>query len=133
MGNKSGRLHVVPLSTLAIGIIRALPRVHDELVFPARGKHNPVSGYSKWKHILDQLSGVKNWTLQDLRRTAATGMAGLGVAPHVVEQVLNHKTGILGGVAGIYNRFAYLPQMKDAIAQWSLHLEGLFLQWAKPQ
>ena len=125
MGNKSGRLHVVPLSPLALAIIRALPRVHDELVFPARGKNNPVSGYSKWKHKLDQLSGVKNWTLHDLRRTAATGMAGLGVPPHVVERILNHKTGVLGGVAGIYNRFAYQQEMSEALNQWSQHIENL--------
>jgi integrase len=37
----------------------------------------------------------------DLRRTAASGMARLGVAPHVVEKVLNHKTGIISGVAAV--------------------------------
>ncbi len=73
--NKSGRTHIVPLSDLALETIRSLPRLHDELVFPARGKDNPVSGYSKWKRKLDQISGVTGWTLHDLRRTAATGMA----------------------------------------------------------
>ena len=47
--NKSGRTHEVPLSDQAMDIIKSLPRLHDELVFPARGKGNPVSGYSKWK------------------------------------------------------------------------------------
>jgi integrase len=131
MGNKSGRIHVVPLSRPALGIIRALPRVHDELVFPARGKDNPVSGYSKWKRTLDQKSGVRNWALHDLRRTAATGMAALGVPPHVVERVLNHRTGTLGGIAGIYNRFAYLPEMSQALERWAQHLDGLILQKTK--
>ncbi len=46
-------------------------------------------------------------------------MAKLGVAPHVTERVLNHKTGTLGGVAGVYNRFGYLPEMEDALCRWS--------------
>jgi len=82
--HKSSRPHTVPLGTRTTAILASLPRIHDELVFPARGKDNPISGYSKWKRKLDHVSGVKNWTLHDLRRTAATGMAALGVAPHVL-------------------------------------------------
>ena len=40
----------------------------------------------------------------DLRRTAATGLAGIGVPPHIVEAVLNHVSGARAGVAGVYNR-----------------------------
>ena len=81
--NKSGRAHTIHLNGLAVETLRSLPRVHEDLVFPARGKDNPVSGYSKWKRKLDQLSGVKGWTLHDLRRTAATGYGFLeGAASH---------------------------------------------------
>ena len=52
-------------------------------------------------------------------------MPGLGVLPHVVERILNHKTGVLGGVAGIYNRFAYQQEMSEALNRWSQHLENL--------
>ena len=90
--NKSEREHIVPLNRLAIETIRALPRLHDEFVFPARGKDRPISGYSKWKRKLDRFSGVKNWTLHDLRRTATTGMAALKVPLHVVELILNHRS-----------------------------------------
>jgi integrase len=94
--------HIVPLSDLALETIRSMPRVHDHLVFPARGKDNPVSGYSKWKRKLDQISGVRDWTLHDLRRSAATGMAQLKVPLHVIELVLNHRSKSLRGVAGVY-------------------------------
>ena len=124
-GNKSARVHVVPLSPLASQIICSLPRVHDEFVFPARGKDNPISGFSKWKRKLDELSGVRNWTLHDLRRTAATGMAALNVPPHIIELILNHKTGTLGGIAGIYNRHPYLDERKEALGRWSLHLQAI--------
>jgi integrase len=47
--------------------------------------------------------------LRDLRRTAATVMARLGVAPHVVERILNHAGAqALGGpLAAVYNTFGY--------------------------
>lgn len=63
--------------------------------------------------------------MHDLRRTAATGMARLGVSPHVIERVLNHTTGVLGGVAGVYNRFAYEPEMRAALTLWAEHVNSL--------
>ena len=52
-------------------------------------------------------------------------MAKLGVAPHVVERILNHVSGTFGGVAGVYNRFAYLPEMRAALELWARHLSEL--------
>ncbi|RCL04002.1 MAG: hypothetical protein JSC189_000039 [Candidatus Tokpelaia sp. JSC189] len=46
----------------------------------------------------------EGWRLHDIRRTVATGMASLGIAPHVVEAVLNHVSGAMAGVAGVYNQ-----------------------------
>ena len=125
--NKSGRTHIVPLSDLSLETIRSLRRVHDELVFPARGKDNPVSGYCKWKRKLDELSGVEGWTLHDLRRTAATGMAQLKVPVHIIELVLNHRAKLLSGMAGIYNRHEYLDEQRDALDRWARHVENLVL------
>ena len=101
---------------------KVLPKVHDDLVFPARGKDNPASGFSKWKHQLDALAGMSDWRVHDLRRTVASGMAQLKVPPHVIERVLNHTTGTLGGVAGIYNRFGYLDEMRAALDLWAKHI-----------
>lgn len=64
------------------------------------------------------------FTLHDLRRTAATGMAALDVAPHVVDRILNHSTGRISGVARVYNRHEYLSERK-AIETWAQHVEGL--------
>lgn len=130
--HKSQHAHNVPLGSPILNVLRSLPRVHDDLIFPARGRDNAVSGYSKWKRKLDELSGVQAWTLHDLRRTTASGMAALGVLPHVVERILNHTNGTLGGVAGIYNRYAYLPEMAEALERWGQHLEGLLIRPAKP-
>jgi len=122
---KSKRQHVVPLSSLALEIIANVPRLNDQLLFPSIDGTGVISGFSKWKDRLDELSGVSDWRLHDLRRTAATGMASLGVAPHVVERILNHTSGTLGGVAGIYNRFQYLPEMRIGLQRWAAHVGAL--------
>ena len=122
---KSARAHVVPLSAQAVQIIEALPIVSESFVFPARGRERPISGFSKWKRELDGLSKVGDWRIHDLRRTVASGMARLGVPPHVVERILNHTTGTLGGVAGVYNRFGYLPEMRAALELWAKHVASV--------
>jgi hypothetical protein len=61
----------------------------------------------------------------DLRRTCTTGMARLGIAPHVADRVLNHTSGTISGVAAVYNRFAYLPERKAALDAWSRFIEDL--------
>lgn len=68
---------------------------------------------------------IKPFTLHDLRRTAATGMAGLGIAPHVVDKILNHATGTIQGVARVYNRYEYLAERKDALDVWARHIQRL--------
>jgi hypothetical protein len=50
-------------------------------------------------------------------------MARLGVAPHVVEKVLNHKTGTISGVAAIYNRHEYADEKRSALNQWADHVQ----------
>jgi integrase len=118
--NKAGRRHEVSLSDLAMEIISGLPRLGDGLVFPARkaGSVNPVSGFSKIKTRLDQLSGVENWRVHDLRRTAASGMARLGHPPHIVAAVLNHSPGSTMGITAVYNRHRYADEKRAALDAW---------------
>ncbi|MGD9785704.1 MAG: tyrosine-type recombinase/integrase [Hyphomicrobiaceae bacterium] len=123
---KSNRSHSVPLAPQALTIIDGCAKLHDAFVFPSGGADGRTfSGFSKAKRRLDAAAGVADWTLHDLRRTAATHMARLGVAPHVVERILNHTSGSLGGVAGIYNRFSYLPEMREALEAWAKHVESI--------
>lgn len=94
----------------------------------------PLSGWSKYKSKMTD--GVPGWTMHDLRRTFATRLAELKVAPHVVERLLNHKMGgitnktdgIVSAVAEVYNRAAYLPEMREAIALWEQHLASLIAE-----
>jgi hypothetical protein len=64
-------------------------------------------------------AAVGKWILHDLRRAAATGMAGLNIALHVVDRVLNHVSGTIWGVAAVYNRHVYLEECKIALDEWA--------------
>src|SRR5690349_15946426 len=116
---KNGKPHIVHLSELAVEMIEAMPRITgQDLLFSGTGAR-PVSGFSAAKARLDQrmlnalyedyeAAELLPWTLHDLRRTATTGMARLGIAPHVADKVLNHTAGTIRGVAAVYNRYEYL-------------------------
>jgi integrase len=125
---KSGRPIEAPLNALAVETIERLPRLGDAWVFPAR-RHtsdNPISGFAKLKAQLDKLSGVENWRLHDLRRTAASAMARIGVAPQVLARVLNHSPGAaLPGVLAVYARYSYDAEARAALESWSWELERL--------
>lgn len=121
--SKNGREHQLPLSPQALRLINAVPRTHSMFLFPARGNERSVfSGFTRAKLRLDRNSGITGWTLHDLRRTAATYLAKLDVAPHVIERVLNHVSGSFAGVAGVYNRHPYQREMRDALDRWAEHL-----------
>ncbi len=124
---KSGRGHEVPLPSLAVGILEALPRFPGPYVFTSSGGERPVarSGYLRAKRKVDALSHVADWRIHDLRRTAATGMAELGIEPHITEKVLNHASGMISGVAAVYNRYGYHEEKRCALEAWSNELEYL--------
>jgi len=123
---KNGRAHTLPLPPMALDIIATVPRVVErDYLFGERSD----LGFTQWgaKRDLDAKLGdtVKSWTLHDLRRTAATGMADIGVPPHIIEAVLNHISGHKVGVAGIYNRSSYEREAKAALARWNDHVRSL--------
>jgi integrase len=121
--SKNGKPHIVHLNWPAASLLRSIPRTGD-LVFSGNGKVH-FQGYSKAKRRLDQISGVAGWTLHDLRRTVVSGMARLGVAPHVADKILNHQTGTISGVAAVYQRHDFLLERNDALDLWGRHVTGL--------
>jgi integrase len=122
---KNGRAHEVPLSTAVLDVIQSLPRfVGSDLVFTTTGT-GAISGFGRAKIRIDFMMQANEWRLHDLRRTAASGMARLGVAPHVIEKVLNHVSGEISGVAAVYNRHGYTAEKREALTQWSLFIASL--------
>jgi len=133
---KNNREHTFPIGTEAAAIIESLPRNGDYL-FPGRNRENAFQGWAKSKARLDQtveaIGGtVEAWTLHDLRRTFATNLAALNVPPHVTERILNHASGTISGVAAIYNRHAYLDEMRAAVSAWEARLAQLLTTTAPP-
>jgi len=118
---KNGRAHSVPLSKAVMEILTAIPRFEDtDIVFTTNGR-TPVSGFGKPIKRLSDEAKVQAWHLHDLRRTAASGMARLGVQPYVIEKILNHVTGQISGIAATYNRYGYNDEKRDALEKWSHH------------
>jgi integrase len=116
---KNDRAHEIPLSPQTIALIEALPRLSD-YVFSV-----PIGDFGKLKAQLDKLCGVADWTLHDLRRTAASGMARLGVNLPVIEKVLNHVSGSFAGVAGIYQRHDFAGEKRRALELWGAHVAAI--------
>jgi len=141
---KNGREHVVAISGPLARLLNAAARFGDNDTAPVftggtrkrkAGKPAlpaPISGFSDGKDRLDDLitkardgKPLARWTLHDLRRTCATGMGNLGVAPPVIEAALNHASGFRAGVAGIYQRQQYEAERRAAFELWGAHVESL--------
>jgi integrase len=120
---KNGKPHLVHLSEPVLNLIRSTPRQGD-LVFSGDGT-TLFQGFSKSKARLDRLSGVSDWTLHDLRRTVVSGMARLGIAPHVADKILNHQSGTISGVAAVYQRHEFLLERRHALNTWGAFVGSL--------
>ena len=142
---KNGEPSQIPLSDAAAEIISALPRIEGKaaLLFSTTGA-TPVSGFSRSREVIERamvaklreaatergqdpekVEAPKPWTLHDLRRTCASGMASLKIAPHVIEAVLNHKNGTIKGVAKVYNRYSYAAEKRAALDAWARRLNAI--------
>lgn len=116
---KSGQPHLVHLSSDARAEIEKLPRVEGcPWLFSTTGE-GPVKGFSKAKKKIDKESGIAGWTFHDLRRSLAThATESLGVNPVVVDKILNHSSGVVRGVAAVYQRGSYLTERRRALEVW---------------
>ena len=127
--SKTGRGHVVPLTDWAVQEFQSLKRLADgsrwvlstedggKAAAPALLTRGLARCLSRFKG-----RGVAAFNLHDLRRTCRTGLAAIKVEPHIAERVLNHTQ---PGVAGVYDRHAYLDEKRTALELWSEHLRSL--------
>ena len=138
---KNGKAHAIDLSPMALKIL-ADRMVGGGFLFSTTGK-TAVSGYSGANRRLDALvetirveealekglppptTKMPGWRVHDLRRTAATGMARLGHPPFVVEAVLNHISGVRGGLVAVYQHYDHRPERKAALLDWASHVSAL--------
>ncbi|OQK16747.1 integrase [Methyloprofundus sedimenti] len=73
------------------------------------------------KKVLNAMpEGSETFTIHDFRRTARTHIEALGFPPHIGERCINHK---IKGVEGVYNRYDYFEERKQALQALADFLE----------
>jgi integrase len=124
------------LSQKAVDILEGVSRKEGcDYVFSAT-KTTPVSGWGNAKARLDKLiktarteSGIKDempdWWIHDLRRTLATGFQKLNIRLEVAENTLGHSSGSRSGVVGVYARYGFEKESKEAVEIWANYIDDL--------
>jgi integrase len=121
---KNGQAHRVPLGALAVQTLAALPPppagVPWVLWSPRRPGHHLIGTRKAFLRMLAG-SGLP-CTPHDLRRTAASHMASLGITRLVIAKLLNHAD---GSVTAVYERHSYDREKREAITLWHAYLARL--------
>ncbi len=143
---KMDRAHDVPLAPEVVAILQDLLRHKGPHLFTTGDGMVPVSSFARAKRRLDkrmveimrevaaeagddpETVELSRWTLHDLRRTAASGIARLGFPPHVTGAVLNHSPSATAGITAIYVRFRYDDERRQALEAWARRLEQIVSQ-----
>ena len=123
--------HMVPLSDLAVGLLEKIKELsgNSPFLFPSSrtGRSiDPPAVTRALRWVLDEKYKdrikVEYFTVHDLRRTAATGMAEIGISRFNIQRVLNHEE---GDTADRYIKYQYFPEKKDALHRWGRKLEAI--------
>lgn len=138
--SKNGKPHKVHLSAFALHYFERLQRTatSDLVIESPRLSGQPLEEKTLTKQIRDRQRTIPlnnrtgkteslllsngEWSLHDLRHTAHTGMGGLGIAPYVIEKILNHT---LPGIMAVYNHQEYLSEREKALELWGEYLDRL--------
>lgn len=129
--SKGKRPQFVPLTSEALAVIQAQPEIDgSELVFGA--PKDPTKEIKNWSALKAELDArvakanggeaLPNWTQHDIRRTCRTLMSRAGIRPDICERVLGH---VITGVAGVYDRHAYIEEKRHALEALASLLERL--------
>jgi len=136
---KNGHAHSVPLSALAVEIIKealAEQKPGAPFVFPNPRGDGPLTGIVVARtvtraHEADQdrpngRFGIAHWTSHDLRRTAVSKMAEMGIAPIVLGHVINHRSVTKAGVTlAVYSHYDYAKEKRSALDIWAERVDAL--------
>jgi integrase len=134
--------HAVPITGSLRNIFDSLPRGKaGDFIFSCDGGRSPmVTRGTTLKERLDRVmrqawqermqargkdpaeTPLRPWRNHDVRRSVRSSLSRLGVRHEVAEAVLAHAR---GGMVGTYDRWAYLPEKRDALERWSKFLAGL--------
>jgi integrase len=133
---KNGQTHAVPLSSLAVAIIEeALEDAgKSAFVFPCgKGSLAPMAvarTIGRAHHVSDDRPlgrfGIAHFTAHDLRRTAISNFAKLGIAPVVAGAVANHLSVTKASITlSVYTRYTYDREKREALDFWAERLQAI--------
>ena len=114
---KNKQLHVVPLSPQVIEVIKDRITDKSPWIFPSKYNSNQsghTTSLKKARQNLQAATKINNWTAHDLRRTARTLMARIGIQPHIAEKVINHSE---GRMVRVYDQFDYIDEKRAALVK----------------
>jgi integrase len=118
--------HRVPLSSLALQLLRQASALNPDsglvLASPRSGDVMVGSAVDRAVRNNRDYFTIAHWTPHDLRRSAASKMAGLGVSRLVIKKLLNHAD---SDITAVYDRYSYDEEKKAALALWAQYLQQL--------
>lgn len=129
---KSDHVHVVPLVTEAVNILKSIPAGDaNDYVLSSGGGEIPIQGIAKFyqTRLPREIIAIQGqrlaapFTSHDLRRTVATRLSespGVG-GEQLIKRVLGHSD---GSVTAIYNRYGYVREMRTCLEKWANELTG---------
>jgi len=128
---------IIPLPDIVMGWLDEVMVFsgNSEYLFPARRRIRKRLGKpatNRFPHIspdtlnvaLKRLTNLEiaHFTVHDMRRTARTHLARMGIAPDIAERALNHA---IQSIEGVYNQYDYLRERRHALTRWANYLHSL--------
>jgi integrase len=127
---KNGQPNRIPLSPLALKLIAEAQELADgaSWLFPNPSGVGPIDAHAPTRALARARDaiGLDDFRIHDLRRTAATHMAELGVSPHTISMILNHVSAQQGTITSkVYVKYSYNQEKRDALNVWSARIETI--------
>jgi integrase len=128
--SKNRQPNRVPLSPLGVQVVSEARQLagNSSWLFPSPNDKGPIHSHAPTKALqrARQAIGLDDFRIHDLRRTAASRMAEMGISPHTISLVLNHVSARQGTITGkVYVQYSYDREKRDALNKWGSRLEQI--------
>ena len=122
--SKNGEAHTIPLTVMALQLISECEPINGRLINRSPAAIAQALHYGL--HDKRKPLPIQGWTAHDLRRTACTHMAKLGIPPLHIAAVANHRQVTKRGVTlGVYVQYDYAKEKREALELWADRLQGI--------
>jgi integrase len=106
-------------------VVKNIPRLHDELVFPADSGNGAMrtDSISKALNRFCQHTGMEPFQPRDLRTTFKTLTGEIGISKEIRDRIQNHAFSDVSSKH--YDRYEYLVEKRTALKRWGRYLEQI--------